>query len=70
VVSSVANCWPDCVLACRLVAALSVREDPDFEVRLLEIHTVKINEKSVEGAECLALAYGIVGMSENIQDFW
>ena len=65
-----ASCWPDRVVACRLVAAPDVLEDPDFEVRFLEIHTVKIYEKSVEDAECLALPYGIVGMSENIQDFW
>jgi len=58
------------VVTCRLVAAPGVLEDPDFEVRFLEIHTVKIYEKSVEGAEYLALPYGIVGMSENIQDFW
>ena len=38
--------------------------------RPLVIHAVKIYEKSVEGAQCLALPYGIVGMSENIQDFW
>jgi len=43
---------------------------PRFEVTLLEIHTVKIYKKSVECAECLALPYRIVGMSENIQDFW
>jgi len=58
------------VVTCRLVAAPGVLEDPDFEVRLLEILTVKIYEKSVEGAETVALSYGIVGMSENIQDFW
>ena len=70
VVSSMANCCSDSVLYCRLVAAPGVLEDPDFEVPLLEIHTVKIYEKSVEGAECLALPYGIVGMSEKIQEFW
>ena len=58
------------VLSCRFVAAPGVLEDPDFEVPFLVIHTVKIYEKSVEGAQCLALPYGIVGMSENIQDFW
>ena len=58
------------MVICRLVAAPGILEDPDFEVRLLEIHTVKFYEKSVEGAESLALPVGIVGMSENIQDFW
>jgi len=69
VVSSVASCWPDRVVTCRFIAVPDVLEDPDFEVQLLEIHTVKIYEMSMEGAECLALPYGIVGMSENIQDF-
>jgi len=48
VVSSVASCWPVRVLTCQLVAAPGVLEDPDFEVRLLKIHTVKIYEKSVK----------------------
>ena len=56
-------------MTCRFIAVPDVLEDPDFEVQLLEIHTVKIYEMSMEGAECLALPYGIVGMSENIQDF-
>ena len=64
VVSSVANCCPDRVLSCRFVAAPGVLEDPDFEVPFLVIHAVKIYEKSVEGAQCLALPYGIVGMSK------
>jgi len=62
----VASWWPDRVVTCRLVAVPGVLEDPDFEVRFLEIRTVKIYEKSVEGAECVALPYGI----RNIQDFW
>ena len=69
-VFSVASWWPDGVVTCRFVAVPGVLEDPDFEVRFLEIHRVKIYEKSVEDAETLALPYGIVGMSENIQDFW
>ena len=55
---------------CRFVAVPDVLEDPDFEVPFLVIHAVKIYVKSVEGAQCLALPYGIVEMSENIQDFW
>jgi len=43
----VANCCPDRVLYYRLVAASGVLEDPDFEVPLLEIQTVKIYKKSV-----------------------
>ena len=43
--------------------------DPDFEVPFLIIHAVKIYEKSV-GCAVLGSSYGILGMSENIQDFW
>ena len=43
---------------------------PDFEVYFLEIHTVKIYKKATEGAECLTLPHGTVGIPEKPQDFW